>query len=325
MTTLLANRAVRRRGITFTLLLAVTLLLMAFSANPLVRQLQRGLSFALQPALVAFDDAGAGVAGFVAAIGEIDQLRIDNAALRKENERLLNDNARLEQFGRENEALTALLRLRNELDHKTVATRVIARESNEARRLIVLDKGTDDEIAIGDVAIVSGGALAGRVTDAGPNFAKVTLITDPSSTVIGELPLTGTTGEVVGQLEAGLIMRNVDATAKVALDEEVFTAGIELAGGIRSPYPKSLLIGRVIDVKRDANDVVQTAFLIPAADLDSAQYALVITDYEGGLPSIDQQPVPCDAGNGLLPSGEVPCYTPSPNPTPSRATPKPTS
>ena len=42
-------------------------------------------------------------------------------------------------------------------------------------------------------------------------------------------------------------MRNVDATKRVTLDEEVFTAGIELAGGIRSPYPKGLLIGERAD------------------------------------------------------------------------------
>jgi rod shape-determining protein MreC len=317
MTTLLANRAARRRGIVFTVLLAVTLFLMAFSSNPLVLELQRGLSFALTPALSALDDMANGVAGFAEAIGEIDQLRIDNTALREENERLANENARLKELGRENEELTALLQLQNGLEHETVASRVIARESSEARRLIVLDKGTDDGIEIGDVAIVAGGALAGRVTEAGPNFAKVTLITDPSSTVIGELPVSGATGEVVGQLQAGLIMRNVDATKSIALDEEVFTAGIELAGGIRSPYPKGLLIGRVVDMRRDANDVVQTAFLDPAANLDAAELALIITDYEGGLPPIDQQPVPCDQGDGQLPSAEVPCYTPSPRPTAS--------
>ena len=31
---------------------------------------------------------------------------------------------------------------------------------------------------------------------------------------------------------------------------------------------KNRSIGKVIEVKRDANDVVQTAFLLPAADLD---------------------------------------------------------
>ena len=56
------------------------------------------------------------------------------------------------------------------------------------------------------------------------------------------------------------------------------------------------------------------------------EYALVITDYDGGLPPVDQQPVPCGE-QGTVPEGEVPCYTPDPTvrPTPKpspRATPK---
>jgi rod shape-determining protein MreC len=168
--------------------------------------------------------------------------------------------------------------------------------------------------------IVQGGALAGRVTDVGPNFAKVTLISDGTSTVVGQLLGSGATGEVVGQAGGVLVMRNVDASVEILTDEEVFTAGIEIAGGVRSPYPKGLVVGSVVDVQRDANAVVQTAYLAPAANLDSFELALVITDYEGGLPPVDEQPVPCGT-DGTVPEGEVPCYTPSPLPT---ATPKAT-
>ena len=71
-----------------------------------------------------------------------------------------------------------------------------------------------------------------------------------------------------------------------------FAAGLELAGGIRSPYPPGLVVGSVVDVERDANDVVQTAFLAPAAELDSFDLALVITDYEGGLPPVGSEEHP---------------------------------
>ena len=92
------------------------------------------------------------------------------------------------------------------------------------------------------------------------------------------------------------------------------TAGIELSGGVRSPYPKGLLIGQVIDVRRDANAVVQTAFLEPAVDLDKLEYVLVITDYEGGLPPADQQPTTPDEPDGTLPDSEQPYVSPSPCP-----------
>ena len=80
---------------------------------------------------------------------------------------------------------------------------------------------------------------------------------------------------------------------------------IELGGGVRSPYPKGLLIGQVVDIRRDANAVVQTAYLQPAADFDKLEYVLVILDYEGGLPPIEEQPVDCadPEGGGTLPEG----------------------
>ena len=321
MTTLLANRQVRRRGIVFTILMAITLLMMAFSSNPYVLDMQRALSFALRPFQGALAAAAEGIASVASAVTEIDALRIDNAALLDENERLANENARLRAVREENDQLTALLQLESGFEHETVAARVIGREMLETRRLITLDKGTDDGIELGDVVILKGGALAGRVMDVGPNFARVTLISDSSSLVVGQLLGTGATGEIVGQAGGVLIMRNIDSAVLIGLDEEVFTAGIELAGGIRSPYPKGLVIGTVVDVERDANDVVQTAYLVPAANLDSFELALVIIDYEGGLPPVDEQPVPCGE-DGTLPEGEVPCYTPTPRPEP---TPKPTA
>ncbi len=73
----------------------------------------------------------------------------------------------------------------------------------------------------------------------------------------------------------------------------------------------------MVDLERDANSVVQTAFLAPAANLDAFEFALVITDYDGGLPPVDEQPVPCGE-KGTVPEGEVPCYTPQPAPRATR-------
>ena len=107
-------------------------------------------------------------------------------------------------------------------------------------------------------------------------------------------------------------MKQIDAAVPVTNGDEVMTAGIDLGSGIRSPYPKGLLIGQVVDSRRDANDVVQTAFLEPAADMDGLEFLLVITDYHGGLPSIEQQPVDCGR-SGTLPQGEQPCLSPLPS------------
>ena len=112
MTSLLASRAARRRGIAFAVLLIISVMLMAFSSNPGVRELQNGVSFAFRPIQGALDEVARGAASVAAAVAEIDRLRVDNAALYAENQRLAAENARLEEIRRENELLTALLQLR---------------------------------------------------------------------------------------------------------------------------------------------------------------------------------------------------------------------
>jgi rod shape-determining protein MreC len=320
-TTLLANRSARRRGIVFAVLLTVTVVLMAFSSSPAIRELQSGLGFALRPIQGALDSVAGGVASVASAISDIDHLRVDNAALRTENARLQAENEVAQEAKRENDLLTGLLQLQSGFDHKTTAAAVIGQDSSEFTRSITIDKGSSAGIAVGDSVIASGGALAGRVTVVGPDSATVVLLTDASSTVIGQLVTSAASGEVVGQLGGVLVMNQIDSSERIALGDEVVTAGIQLASGIRSPYPKGLIIGQVVDVRRDANDVVQTAYLQPTADLDSLEYVLVITDYEGGLPPVDQQPVDCSATQGTLPVGEQPCYTATPKPK-ATATPR---
>ena len=314
MTTLFATRAARRRVVTFTVLLAVSLVLMAVSSSPGVTEFQHAMAFAMRPVQGALHDVADTVSNAIGAIGEIQDLHSDNAALRRDNERLEADNLRAQEIERENEQLTGLLQLRNSFQYETVAAEVIARESSEARRSVTISKGTDDGIAQGDVVIAAGGALVGRVSEAGPNFATVTLISDRGSIVTGQTETSTASGEVVGQLGGALIMRNIDSTEKVVAGEQVLTPGIEVAGGIRSSYPKGLLIGVVTDVRKDANSVVQTADLLPTTDLEKIAFVLVILDYEGGIPGPGDTPVDC-TGSGTLPGDEQPCIDPSAAPS----------
>lgn len=318
MSAVFANRVARRRAATYIGLLATSLVLMTISANPLIRDFQHGVAFAFRPIELAIDGVARGVISIGTSITEIDHLRQENEALRSENQRLQIENQTTAELQRENDSLTSLLQLRHGMTFHTLATTVIARESSEARRDVIVDRGSDDGIAVGDVIVAAGGALAGRVTAVGPDFAQVVLISDTSSTVIGQLLGSSATGRVTGQLGGALIMDNVDSAAVVNIGDEVFTAGIELSGGIRSPYPKGLLIGRVVDVKRDPNEVVQTVYLEPAAGLDNLEYLLVITDYEGGLSGPSSSLLPClPTASGVLSDSDQPCSTAAPKPSPS--------
>ncbi len=323
MSGLLSSRTARRRAFIYAALLALSLVLMAFSRTPLALETQRGIGFVLRPFQGALDAVAREAISLADAVREIDRLRLDNRALRDDNERLANENRAATELRRENELLTGLLQVRSGLDYTTVGAVVIARESSEFRRIVTLDKGTGSGIAVGHVVIAEGGALAGRVIEAGSNFARVQLLTDTASTVIGQLSSTAATGEVIGQLQGVLIMSKVDAAIRIQLGEEVVTAGLELKAGVRSPYPKGLVIGQVIDFTRDANEVVQSAFLQPAANIERLEFVLVIVDYHGGLPSLEQPGVCAPTTGGTLPDTEQPCYTvPPASPTPRASQPR---
>ena len=316
MTAVLNDRRVRRRTVTFVVLLATCLVLMVFSSSPPVQDLQKGMAFAFEPVQSAVDSVARGIGGLVSTVREIDTLRRANNELTAQNQTLAAENARDQEIERENQILTGLLQVQSGLSYKTVASTVIGRETSEFRRELTIDVGTDRGIAVGDVVVAGGGALVGRITDVSGSTASVLLINDTSSTVIGQLGTNQATGSVIGQLGGVLVMENIDSTERVQINDQVVTAGIDLGNGVRSPFPKGLLIGTVVDDERDANAVVQTAFIEPAVDLDKLEYVLVITNYKGGLPPVDQQAVPCPTGAATLPAGEQPCITPGPSSAP---------
>jgi rod shape-determining protein MreC len=308
MAAVFASRQARRRAVTYISLLAASLVLMATSTNPFVRDLQHGIAFGFRPMQQAIDEVARDIVSIGKAITEIDQIRVENQTLRTENEQLRIDKQVTDELRRENDQLTSLLQLRRGLSFKTLAAAVIARDSSESRRIITIDRGSDDGLQPGYVVVAAGGALAGRISDVGPDFAHVVLISDPSSTVIGQLLATAATGRVEGQLSQPFVMKDVDTTVEIQIGEEVFTAGIELSGGIRSPYPKGLLIGSVIDARHDPNEVVQTVFLEPAANLDQLEVVLVITDYQGGITGPITSLAPClPSESGALPDADQPC------------------
>jgi hypothetical protein len=93
-------------------------------------------------------------------------------------------------------------------------------------------------------------------------------------------------------------------------------------GEVRSPYPPGLLIGTILSVARDPNQVVQSAVVQPAADLNNIEWVLVITNYEGGFASPEPSTSPSPSGSSSVgptanPTPAIPRVTPTPGPTPT--------
>lgn len=315
------SKAARRQIALYVSLLVISILLIAFSASGPLLELRKGVGFALTPIQETLRQGTRTVTSIFGTINEIEQLRQSNQDLTRRIQEVEAENQRLQSLAAENQQLAALLGVRSSLAYTTVAAEVINRLTTDQERVISIDRGSDAGIAIDDPVVAEGGALVGKVVEVGPNFSRILLVTDSRTNVAGLIEASRAIGDIHGNGERPLQMTNIPATDTVNLGETVVTAGIELETGIRSSYPKGLLIGTIVDVQRQPNQLFQTALVQPVATLDRLEYVLVIVDYEGGLPDASpgpgQSPVvtPTQAPS-TVPSSSAPA-TPASSPAPA--------
>lgn len=289
---MLNSRSVRRQVVVYVLLLAISMLMLAFSHSAPVTELRRGVGFAMAPIQETLRSSAQTVGSIFSTLGEIERLRQQNQDLERRLNEAEAENQGLASLRAQNELLTALLNVHSSFAYETVAAEVISRQITDQERGISLDRGTEVGIEVGDPVIGPGGSLIGQVVDAGTGFSQVLLISDTRVNVAGLVESSRAVGLISGHLGQPLQMVNIPADVAINIGESVVTAGIELTAGIRSPYPKGLLIGNIAGVSRSPDQLFQTALVTPVADLDRLEYVLVITNYEGGLPDASPSPSP---------------------------------
>ena len=133
---------------------------MAFSSSPAVGELQRGVGFAFRPIQSALGDVGRGVTSiFTARSPRWTSCAAANQAARaRRTSGYATRTHAPTEVQRQNDRSRPCCSCAAGLAFKTVAARVVARESSEFRRVVTLDHGSDDGIREGDVVIAAGGA-----------------------------------------------------------------------------------------------------------------------------------------------------------------------
>ena len=278
----LRERAPRKRALMYGAIVVSCLVLLVVGRTEPAQELRRGVHFAVSPIQAALAGSTRSVTQVLTAFAEIDQLRLENRALRAQVEELSQEVGQLEGLRQENAELARALATDRKVgrQHETMLAEVIGRQATQFERVITLDRGSEAGIETGDAVLHSGGALVGTVVEVGQNYSFVRLISDTRSRVIGLDTRTRGTGLLTGRLSSPLAMSEIEADDDVKVGHSVETAGITEGRQFQSLYPKGLLIGQVIDVQHDPNTIFTTAFVEPAADLDHLEVVLVITSHD---------------------------------------------
>ena len=249
-----------RLFIAFLLLATVTVLTLDFRTGIL-----DGVASATTQ---VFDVFQQGVRGFVrpfesvvSSIGDLTGLRKENDKLREENLKLRRQAETYAAVARENARINSLLQLESGVGVRAVHARVIGASLSGLERSASINKGRSAGIT-DEKAVLAPEGLVGRTVWAGSSSAKVLLLTDAQSAVGVRIGASGETGLARGtggrNLELELVSRAALDQGAVEPGDEVLTSGYQ--GGI---YPSGLPVGRVEDVHLAARGTSYTITVRP--------------------------------------------------------------
>lgn len=194
---------------------------------------------------------------------------VENNRLKNEVGLLKQRLSELSEASLENARLNNLLSLKKKSPNKVIAAQVIARSSDNWSSVVIINKGRNQGIRAGCVAISYFG-LAGRIIETGGSTSRLMLINDPSLSVSAIDQRSRQEGLVSGTLGDSLIMRYLSKDADIAAGDVI------VSSGLTSAYPKGLLIGRVEDVAEEFSGLSRYALIKPATNPSNIEEVLII-------------------------------------------------
>ena len=161
-------------------------------------------------------------------------------------------------------------------DYPTVGARVIGKDSGAWYSSFLIDKGTNDGIAI-DMNVLCGAGLVGIVTSVGPNWASVRSIIEDDSNVSAMILNTSDNMIVSGDIE--LYSKGYISFSELRDDDNVVVAGDQVVtSSISSKYLPGILIGYVSEIGEDPNNLTKSGYVTPVVDFEHIDIVLVITE-----------------------------------------------
>lgn len=259
----------------FFIVMAVVGLLIFFHFLGILNPVEKAIVFALKPFTNSLYSAGSNIGRFYQNREDRDFLLNQVNILEQEKNQLLKENIQLKFLEEENKELRQQLNFLEEHKFKYVLANVVSQgvfsgiEKNE--KMIIIDKGSSQGVFPGLPLVNSEGVIIGKVFEVKDGISKAYLIIDErcklAATIQGEEETLGTTE---GDFGLTIRMGFIPQTKNILSGDVVVTSGLE------NNIPKGLILGRVIQVKKENNDVWQSAVIEPVVDLDNIEIVSVI-------------------------------------------------
>lgn len=227
------------------------------------------------PVLTASTAVTRRIASVKAYFIEVDAYKMENERLVNENIQLKKNEKSVAQYRKENERLTELLNLSDELErYETIAAKVVSYEPNNWYDTIVINKGKTAGLDTGDV-VISPEGVVGKITDIGVNWAHISSLLSRDNAIATIVSRTDEVAVTEGDAELAqqklCRLSFVNSAAQIAVGDYLETSG---AVGL---YPAGLTIGTVKEMAVDSSGT-KYAVVEPAVDFTDLHEVLVIKE-----------------------------------------------
>jgi rod shape-determining protein MreC len=195
--------------------------------------------------------------------------RTENERLRQRIEQLEIERQKLLEAQATNIRLKQLLDFRSQLSGSAITASIIANSASSWFKSCVLDKGSADGVRKG-MAVVTPLGVVGQVVAVTPRTAKVLLLTDANSGIDVLVQRTRARGIVSGSLENGIVLKYVKRSEDIQEGDRLITSGTD---GV---FPKGMMVGTVIRVKKQQIGLFQAIEVLPAVQSTRVEDVLVV-------------------------------------------------
>lgn len=238
------------------------------------------------PMQKGIDTFGSSISSKFKMLEDIEELVAENERLTKELDEVRNRNQMLTQEKYELNWYRELYDTDIQyMDYDKVAARVISKEPNGYCNVFIIDKGTEDGLAV-DMNVLSGNGLVGIITDVGKNWAKVRSVIDDSSKISGMFLNTSDTCIVSGNLE--LMEKGYINIGMISKNAEIYDNYEVVTSYISDKYLPGILIGYVSNIQVDSSMMCKEAYLTPVVDFEHIEAVLVITTLREQYDDLDE-------------------------------------
>lgn len=214
--------------------------------------------------------------------------------LREQNEQLRQQVAELEEYRQTAIRLEGIQKLRDTYSVEGVTCHVVSVSGESWNRIVTIDKGSADGIAIG-LAVTGPTGLVGQVKSVTADSAEVRLLQDPDSGVAVIVQSSRAEGLLKGNIDGLLYLEGISADAEVKVGDVIITSGT--GGG----YFRGLMVGTVVRIDEGGGQAVRRIIVAPNDTASALEELMVVTGIgsEGALDeslSLDDGQAPTDGG-----------------------------